>query len=113
MVSMLCKVLTPTLLDAHQIEGFEPRYKKKIVFLLDGSVVGLQTARKNSVLTRSTWSNKSKTNSAQGLAWTSPAGLLLVNTSLFNCRLSEKATVWLHCELLRVFPHGYAGLLRA
>ena len=61
---MLCKILTPTLLDAHQIEGFDTRYKKKIALLLDGTVVGLRTARKNSLLTRRTWSNKSKANSA-------------------------------------------------
>ena len=81
--------------------------------MLDGTVVGLRAARKNSLLTRSTWSNKSKANSAQVLAWTSQAGLLLINTSLFNGRLSEKATGWLHRELLHVFARGYAGLWRA
>ncbi len=49
---MLSKILTPTQLDAHQIEGFYTRYKNEIAFLLDGIDVGLRTARKNSLLTR-------------------------------------------------------------
>ncbi len=39
-------------------------------FLLDGTVVGLQTDHTNSPLTR----NKSEANCAQGLAWRSPPG---------------------------------------
>ncbi len=40
--------------------------------------MNLGTSRQNSVLQRSTWSNKSKGNAAQGLAWVSTAGFLLV-----------------------------------
>ena len=108
---IISRHVTPELIDAHQIKGFDQRYKKKIACVVDGSTVNLGTARKNSVLARSTWSNKAQTNAAQGLAWISPAGLLLVNSSLFNGRLSEKATVWLHRELLGVFPPGYAMLV--
>jgi hypothetical protein len=96
---------------AKRLNGFTTRYKKKIACLVDGTVVNLGTSRQNSVLRRSTWSNKSKGNAAQGLAWVSPAGFLLVNSSLFNGRLSEKDTVWLHRELLRVFPRGYGQLV--
>ena len=70
---MLCKILTPTLLDAHQIEGFDTRYKKKIAFLLDGTVVGVRAARKNSLLTRSTWSKKSMDNKGGALTPLAPA----------------------------------------
>ena len=108
---LLCRHITPALLNAHQISGFGSRYKKPIACLVDGTVVSLGTSRKNTVLQRSTWSNKAKGNAAQGLAWTSPCGLLLVHTSLFNGRLSEKDTVWLHRELLRVFPRGYGQLV--
>jgi hypothetical protein len=108
---ILCRHVTSKLLDGHQINGFTTRYKKKIACLVDGTVVNLGTSRQNSVLQRSTWSNKSKGNAAQGLAWVSPAGFLLVNSSLFNGRLSEKDTVWLHRELLRVFPRGYGQLV--
>ena len=108
---ILCRHVTPALLDAHQIADFGTRYTKKIACTVDGTTVNIGTARKNSVLARSTWSNKSQGNAAQGLAWVSPAGLLLVHSSLFNGRLSEKATVWLHRELLGVFPAGYALLV--
>jgi hypothetical protein len=108
---ILCRHVTFKLLDEHQINGFTTRYNKKIACLVDGTVVNLGTSRQNSVLQRSTWSNKSKSNAAQGLAWVSPAGFLLVNSSLFNGRLSEKDTVWLHRELLRVFPRGYGQLV--
>ena len=107
---MLCKILTPTLLDAHQIEGFDTRYKKKIAFLLDGTVVGLRTARKNSLLTRSTWSKKSKANSAQGLVLTSPAGLLLINPACSTAGYQRKPRSGFtasYCVCLRVATQAF------
>jgi hypothetical protein len=108
---LLCRHITEDLLEQHQINGFSTRYCKKIACLVDGTTVDLGTPRKNSILQRSTFSNKAGRNAAQGLGWVSPAGLLLLYSSLFNGRLSEKDTVWLHRELLRVFPRGWGQLV--
>jgi hypothetical protein len=93
-------VLVTADITASQISGFSTRYCKKIACLVDGTTVDLSTPRKSSILQRSMFSNKAGRNAAQGLGWVSPAGLLLVYSSLFNGRLSEKATAWLHRDLL-------------
>ncbi len=96
-------VLVTADIIASQISGFSTRYCKKIV---DGTTVDLSTPRKSSILQRSTFSNKAGRNAAQGLGWVSPAGLLLLYSSLFNGRLSERATVWLHRDFLRINGAG-------
>ena len=80
--------------------------QEKNACVVDGTVVKIEVPRKNSVLLRSTWNNKSSSNVDQGIAWTSPCGLMLRYTNLFCGRLSEKAQVWPHRRLLDAFPTG-------
>ena len=108
---MCNKIITTPLLQSHQPEGFATRYPKPIATLVDGTVIAIDTARTVTLQQRATYNNKASTNAAQAIAWVSPCGLGLRNTSLFGGRLSEEQCVWIHHHFLVDFPAGWARLV--
>ena len=52
-----------------------------------------------------------KSQSAQGLMWSACIGLILLVTSLYCARVTEKELVRLHSRWLDIFPSGHGRLV--
>ena len=83
---------------------FKETYGRVISTELDGTTVVHEKSRLHSLKSRSSYSDKCGHQAGQGLTWTSPIGLVLLLTSLFCGRTSEKSLVKLYADWLWIFP---------
>ena len=95
--------------DKSQPEGFN--YPMKIAVQPDGSDIKIGTSRKFSAKARSSFSNKTGTQSARAITWSTCNGLVLLTTSLYCARCSEKELVRIHQSWLHIFPKGFGRLV--
>ena len=100
---------TLTLFEKSQPVGYD--YGMPIACIVDGSCNNIGTSREYSAKARSSYCEKSGTQSAQGVTWSTGPGLVLLVTSLFCGRTSEKELVRLHQRWLDIFPDGYGRLV--
>ena len=87
-----------------QPAGFQERYGCVISNELDGTTIKHDKSRRHSVKARSSYNDKTKHQACQGLTWTSAIGLVLLCTTVWCGRTSEKALVRLHKKWLTIFP---------
>jgi hypothetical protein len=78
---------------------------------VDGTCCCIDTSRKYSSKARASYSDKTHTQAAQGVTWSSCIGLVLLCTSLFCARVTEKELVRLHSSWLHVFPPKHGRLV--
>ena len=87
----------------HQPADFGKKYGCCIECELDGTVTKHDKSRKHSVKARCSYCDKCKHQAAQGLTWTSVIGLVLLCTTMWCGRTSEKALVRLYRSWLTIF----------
>ena len=116
----------PDFYDYHQPVGFACKYHKVVACELDGTVTKHDKSRVHSCKARCSYNDKVKHQAGQGLTWTTaigtfacaPAprsefmcvvcallvGLVLLCTTMWCGRTSEKALVRLYRHWLSIFP---------
>ena len=94
----------PEFFKYHQPVGFAEKYGKTVSNELDGTTTKHDKSRRHSVKARSSYCDKVKHQAAQGLTWTTPVGLVLLATTMWCGRTSEKHLVRLHRKWLSIFP---------
>ena len=105
-----CRLDPPCdLFSKMQPVGFN--YPLPISHETDGSCVNIGFSRKFSAKARSSYSDKTGTQSAQGLTWSACIGLVLLCTALFCARVSEKELVRMHSAWLDIFPPKHGRLV--
>jgi hypothetical protein len=100
--------------DAEIFAKMQPvgyNYPVPIACQVDGTCVGIQTSRKYSAKARASYSDKTHTQAAQGITWSSCIGLVLLCTSLYCARVAEKELVRLHSSWLDIFPPRHGRLV--
>lgn len=103
--------MDPAFFEKMQPPKFKETYGRCMACELDGTTVVHDKSRVHSVRARCSYCDKCKHQAGQGLTWTSCIGLVLLVTSLFCGRTSEKALVQLHTDWLWIFPHLMGQLL--
>jgi len=110
-VSAVFCQLDPTLNLFEKSQPVGYNYPMPIAVVVDGSCTKIGTSREYSVKARSSFCEKTGTQSAQGVTWSTGPGLVVLVTSLFCGRASEKELVRLHQRWLDIFPAGYGRLV--
>ena len=103
--------LDPNKRVFEKIQPVGYNYGMPIAVQTDGSTINIQTSRKFSAKARSSYSDKTGTQAAQGITWSTCIGLVLLVTSLFCARVAEKELVRIHQSWLHIFPKKFGRLV--